>query len=204
MKKEIQKTPEPRVRSHFFAYMARMKLITRWGLMRNTRPENDAEHTAQAAMIAHALAALQNTRHKGKLDAGFVASLALYHDAGEVITGDLATPIKYFNPLIKEAFHRIEDVASRKLLDMLPADLHPAYSPLLAPDMTALAWKLVKAADRIAAYAKCVEEIKAGNSEFALAAESILKSIEAIDIPAVRDFMDEFAPSYALSLDELN
>jgi len=200
----MKKAPESRGRRHFFAYMARMKLIMRWGLMRNIRPENDAEHAAQVAMIAHALAALQNARHKGKLDAGLVASMALYHDAGEVITGDLATPIKYFNPLIKEAFHRIEDVASRKLLDMLPADLHPAYAPLLAPDMTGLAWKLVKAADRIAAYAKCVEEIKAGNSEFALAAESILNKIEAIDIPAVRDFMNEFAPSYALSLDELN
>jgi len=184
--------------------MARMKFIMRWGLMRNTRPENDAEHTAQVAMIAHALAVLQNARHKGKLDAGQVASMALYHDAGEVITGDLATPIKYFNPIIKEAFHRIEDVSSRKLLDMLPTDLHPAFSPLLAPDMTALPWRLVKAADRIAAYAKCVEEIKAGNSEFALAAESTRKSIEAIDIPAVRDFMVEFAPSYSLSLDELN
>jgi len=200
----MKKTPEPRKHSHFFAYMARMKFIMRWGLMRNTRPENNAEHTAQVAMIAHALAALQNARHKGNLDTGFVASIALYHDAGEVITGDLATPIKYFNPLIKEAFHRIEDVASGKLLGMLPADLQQVYEPLLAPDMTTLAWRLVKAADRIAAYAKCVEEIKAGNSEFALAAQSILKSIEAIDIPAVGDFMREFVPSYALSLDELH
>jgi len=200
----MKKTPTAPKRSHFFAYMARMKFIMRWGLMRNTRPENNAEHTAQVAMIAHALAALQNARHNGGLDAGLVASIALYHDAGEVITGDLATPIKYFNPLIKEAFHRIEDVASRKLLDMLPADLHPAFSPLLAPDMTALSWRLVKAADRIAAYAKCVEEIKAGNTEFALAAESIRDTIDAIDIPAVRDFMEEFAPSYALSLDELH
>ncbi|MCL2811596.1 MAG: 5'-deoxynucleotidase [Clostridia bacterium] len=200
----MNKTPTIRKHSHFFAYMARLKLIKRWGLMRNTQPENNAEHTAQVAMIAHGLAVLQSARYNGNLDAGFVAALALYHDVGEVITGDLATPIKYFNPLIKEAFFRIEDVAARKLLDMLPDDLHPTYGPLLAPDMTTLAWRLVKAADRIAAYAKCVEEIKAGNSEFALAAESILKSIEAIDIPAVRDFMNDFAPSYALSLDELD
>jgi len=200
----MKKTSESRKHSHFFAYMARLKLIKRWGLMRNTQPENNAEHTTQVAMIAHALAALQNAWHKGDLDIGLVASMALYHDAVEVITGDLATPIKYFNPLIKEAFFRIEDVASRKLLNMLPADLQPAYTNLLAPDMTTLPWQLVKAADRIAAYAKCVEEIKAGNSEFALAAESIYESIEAIDIPAVRDFMEEFAPSYALSLDELD
>ena len=200
----MKKKDQPRGRSHFFAYMARMKLIQRWGLMRNTRPENDAEHTAQVAMIAHALAALHNVRYKGKLDTGLVASIALYHDANEVITGDLATPIKYFNPVIKEAYHRIEDVAARKLLDMLPADLHPAFSPLLAPDMTALPWRLVKAADRIAAYAKCVEELRAGNNEFAMAAQSVLESIEALDIPAVRDFMAEFAPSFSLSLDELN
>ena len=200
----IKKGPAPRARSHFFAYMARMKLIRRWGLMRNTRPENDAEHTAQVAMIAHALAALQNARYNGKLDTGFVASIALYHDANEVITGDLATPIKYFNPAIKEAYHRIEDVASRKLLDMLPIDLQPAYLPLLAPNMAAMPWLLVKAADRIAAYAKCVEELRAGNNEFSLAAQSVLESISAIDIPAVRDFMTEFAPSYSLSLDELN
>ncbi len=194
----------PRGRSHFFAYMARMKFIQRWGLMRNTQPENDAEHTAQVAMIAHALAAIHNARYGGKLDTGLVAAIALYHDAGEVITGDLATPIKYNNPIIKEAFHRIEDVASRKLLDMLPVDLHPAYEPLLAPDTTALPWALVKAADRIAAYAKCVEELKAGNTEFATAAQSILVSIQALELHAVRDFMAEFAPSYALSLDELN
>ena len=190
--------------SHFFAYMARMKLIGRWGLMRNTQPENDAEHTAQVTMIAHALAAIQNARYGSDLDSGKVATVALYHDAGEVITGDLATPIKHFNTLINEAFHRIEDVASRKLLDMLPADLHSAFTPLLAPDMTSLTWKLVKAADRISAYAKCVEELKAGNSEFAHAAESIRMSIEAIDIPAVRDFMKDFAPSFSLSLDELD
>ncbi len=191
-------------RSHFFAYMARMKFIQRWGLMRNTQPENDAEHTAQVAMIAHALAVLRNVRFGGDVDAGQVAALALYHDAGEVITGDLATPIKYFNPEIKEAFHRIEGVASRKLLDMLPADLRPAYAPLFEPDAASPAWRLVKAADRIAAYAKCVEELKAGNNEFALAAQSIERSIRALELPEVEAFMEDYMPSFSLTLDELN
>lgn len=191
-------------RSHFFAYMARMRFIQRWGLMRNTQQENDAEHTAQVAMIAHALAVLRNTRFGGQVDAGQVAVLALYHDAGEVITGDLATPIKYFNPEIKKAFHQIEGVATRKLLEMLPEDVRPAYAPLLAPDTGAEAWKLVKAADRIAAYAKCVEELKAGNNEFWLAAQSIGENIAALDMPEVSAFMETYIPSFSLALDELD
>ncbi len=193
-------------KSHFFAYMARMKFIQRWGLMRNTQPENDAEHTAQVAMIAHALAVLRNTRfaHLGVVDTGMVATLALYHDAGEVITGDMATPIKYFNPEVRTAFQRIEGVATRKLLDMLPEDVRGAYEPLLEPDSTSDGWKLVKAADRIAAYAKCLEELKAGNNEFWLAAQSIGETISAIDAPEVTVFMQEFMPSFSLTLDELN
>jgi 5'-deoxynucleotidase len=132
-----------------------------------------------------------------------VAVRALYHDASEVITGDLATPIKYFNPVIKDAYHRIEGVAARKLLEMLPGDLRPAYAPLLEPDTDTLAWRIVKAADRIAAYAKCVEELKAGNNEFALAARSILQSIGALDMPEVSAFMEECMPSFSLTLDEL-
>ena len=190
--------------SHFFAYMARMRNIARWGLMRNTQPENDAEHTAQVAMIAHALAVLRNARFGGAVDAGHVVALALYHDASEVITGDLATPIKYFSPEISAAYRGIEGVASQALLTMLPEDVRPAYLPLLLPDTDSDAWRLVKAADRIAAYAKCVEEQKAGNAEFMRAGQSILRSIQAIDLPEVRTFMEEYMPSFALTLDELN
>lgn len=190
---------------HFFAYMARMRNITRWGLMRNTFPENDQEHALQAAMIAHALATLGNVRHGEHMDANHVAVLALYHDAGEVITGDLATPIKHFNPEVKQAFARLEEMARERLLKMLPEDLHEAYAPYVRPDETGAAWRIVKAADRICAYLKCVEEIKAGNTEFAKAKEAILRDIERMeDMPAVADFMREMAPSFSLSLDELN
>lgn len=192
---------------HFFAYMARMKHIKRWGLMRNALPENNQEHTAQAAMIAHALCALQNARYGGKLDAAHVALLALYHDAEEVITGDMATPIKYSNPGIREAIAQIERLAREKLLVMLPDDLRPAYRPLLTDEHDAQEWRIVKAADRICAYLKCVEELKAGNGEFEKARASILSAIEKLardGMPEVADFMREFAPSFSLSLDELN
>lgn len=189
---------------HFFAYMARMRNITRWGLMRNTFPENDQEHALQAAMIAHVLATLQNVRYGDHLPAEQIAVLAIYHDAGEVITGDLATPIKHFNPEVREAFDRLETMARGKLLSMLPEDLREAYAPYLQPDEAAMAWKVVKAADRICAYLKCLEEIKAGNTEFGKAGDSILADIRSLALPAAQDFMREFAPSFALSLDELN
>lgn len=189
---------------HFFAYMARMRNITRWGLMRNTFPENDQEHALQAAMIAHVLATLQNVRYGDHLPAEQIAVQAIYHDAGEVITGDLATPIKHFNPEVREAFDRLETMARGKLLEMLPPDLREAYAPYLRPDEAAKAWKVVKAADRICAYLKCLEEIKAGNTEFCKARDSILDDIRSLALPAAQDFMREFAPSFALSLDELN
>lgn len=189
---------------HFFAYMARMRNILRWGLMRNMFPENDQEHALQAAMIAHALAVIRNVRYGGAVDADRVATLAIYHDAGEVITGDLATPIKHFNPEVRDAFDALERMARGRLLGMLPADLRDAYAPYLIVDEGGEAWRIVKAADRICAYLKCVEEIKAGNSEFARAKEAIGRDIERIDMPEVADFMREFAPSFELSLDELN
>lgn len=189
---------------HFFAYMARMRHISRWGLMRNTFPENDQEHALQAAMIAHVLATIRNVRHGGALDADHIAALALYHDAGEVITGDLATPIKHFNPEVKNAFDALEGMARQKLLGMLPEDLQDAYAPYLLQEEESAAWQVVKAADRICAYLKCVEELKAGNGEFEKARASIIRDIERLDRPEVRDFMREFAPSFELSLDELN
>ena len=188
----------------FFAYLNRLKLIQRWGLMRNTIPENDMEHSMQCAMIAHALAVLANTRHGGTLDPQKVTTLALYHDVGEVLTGDLPTPVKYKNAEIKKAYKTIEAMANQQLLQMLPADLRDAYTPYLTPDKDVYEWKLVKAADRICAYIKCVEEKKAGNMEFIQAQASIEKSISDLEMPEVKDFMTEFVPAYELTLDEMS
>lgn len=189
---------------HFFAYMARMRNIVRWGLMRNTFPENIQEHALQVAMVAHVLAVIRNTRYQGNLNPDYVATLAIYHDAGEVITGDLATPIKHFDPEVEEAFARIETMALSKLSRMLPEDIQATYEQYLQPDTSSEEWRLVKAADRICAFLKCVEEEKAGNSEFEKAKEAIFRDIASACQPEVADFMREFAPSFELSLDELN
>ena len=189
---------------HFFAYMARMKLIRRWSLRRNTREENDAEHSLQVAMIAHALAELRNTRYVGHVDSGRVMTLAAYHEAAEVITGDLASPIKYFNPGIRDAFKEIEALASKKLLTYLPEDMRGKYEPILSQRGEEEAWTLVKAADKISAYVKCVEEGGYGNDEFRQAQRQLRSAVEAFHLPEAEDFMREFAPSYALPLDALN
>lgn len=191
---------------HFFAYMARMKQILRWGLMRNTRPENDQEHALQAALIAHELATAHNLRHGGALNADHIAVLAMYHDAGEVITGDLATPIKHFNPEVHGAFEKMEQMAREKLLNMLPDDLSGAYAPIVCPDETTEEWRFVKAADKICAYLKCVEEIRSGNEEFCKARDAIGRDIARMGetMPEVREFMEQFAGSFELTLDELN
>ena len=190
--------------SHFYAYMARMKFIKRWGLRRNTREENDQEHSLQVGMIAHALGVIRNVRYGGDVDLGKVTLLAIYHEASEVITGDLASPIKYFNPGIKDAFKHIEHIANEKLLNYLPEDLQSAYAPILFPDEGSIEYQLVKAADKISAYLKCLEEIGYGNDEFARAQESILHEIESTNLVEVGDFMQEFAPSFLLTLDALN
>ena len=192
------------MQSHFFAYMARMKHIKRWGLRRNTIQENDQEHSHLVSMIAHAICVIHNTRYGGQVDPGMVTMLAVYHEAPEVITGDLATPIKYFNPGIKDAFKEIEHLASEKLFDYLPDDLKESFKPLLFPDENTIEWKIVKAADRISAYVKCIEELSFGNNEFASAQESIRISIYDMNLPAAEDFMKEFTPSFRLALDALN
>ena len=191
---------------HFFAYMARMKQILRWGLMHNTRPENDQEHSLQAALIAHELATAHNLRHGGALNADHIAVLAMYHDAGEVITGDLATPIKHFNPEVHGAFEKMEQMAREKLLNMLPDDLSGAYAPIVCPDETTEEWRFVKAAVKICAYLKCVEEIRSGNEEFCKARDAIGRDIARMGetMPEVREFMEQFAGSFELTLDELN
>lgn len=192
------------MKSHFYAYMARMKLIKRWGLMRSTIQENDQEHSHLVSMIAHALAVIRNTRYGGHVDEGRVTLLAVYHEAPEVITGDLVTPIKYFNPGIKKAYKEIERLASEQLYAYLPEDLRPKYDWLLFPNEDSEEWKLVKAADRISAYVKCVEEAGFGNEEFTKAKENIRESILEMNLPEANDFMREFAPSFSLALDALN
>ena len=189
---------------HFFAYISRMKFIQRWGLMRNTLPENDMEHALQTAMIAHAIALLGNSRYEREYDAEHIAVLGMYHDASEVITGDLPTPIKHNNPAIIKEYHKLESIAQKRLLTMLPADIMPDYEPLIEPDETTAEWRVVKAADKISAYIKCVEERSAGNREFLQAEETTLAAIRKIDLPEVQDFMDEFIPGFSMSLDEIS
>ena len=189
---------------HFYAYMARMKLIKRWGLRHNTREENDQEHSLQVAMIAHALATYKNRRYGGNVDVEKVLLYALYHEAAEVITGDLASPIKYFNPGIRDAYKAIERMASEKLLDYLPEDFQEDFRALLFPDEESCEWRVVKAADRISAYVKCLEEYGFGNREFLTAQENIRASVSQMNMPEAEDFMREFAPSFMLPLDALN
>lgn len=182
-----------------------MKYIKRWGLMRNTREENIQEHSLQVAMIAHGLAVIKNRCFNGNTDPLKVLLLAVYHEASEVITGDLATPIKYFNPEIKTAYKAIEAVANQRLFSMLPEELKAEYSPVFFPTAEDDEhWQLVKAADKICAYLKCIEELKAGNQEFIKAERSILRDIHSLNRPEVRYFMERFVPSFGLTLDELN
>ncbi len=192
--------------SHYFAYLARMKFIHRWGLMRNTRTENIQEHSLQVAMIAHALAVLENERlGRDAIDPDRTALLAVYHDAEEVITGDLPTPVKYFNPQVRDAVDGLEVVAKRKLLGLLPEELRSSFEPLyFARPEDAPAWKMVKLADKLCAYLKCLEEAKAGNREFERAEESIRRDLDALGEPVVDAFLTTFVPSFRLTLDELN
>lgn len=189
---------------HFFAYMSRMKHIKRWALMRNTWQEDIAQHSLQVAMIAHALAVLRNERFGGGANPERAMALAVYHEAPEVITGDMATPIKYFNPGIRSAYKEIEGIAADKLHSMLPDDLRPAYAPLLLNPERDPEWRRVKAADKLSAYIKCIEELNAGNREFSKAADSIRREIDGYNLPEVQAFLAEFLPSFSLTMDELN
>ena len=188
---------------HFFAYMARLRHIRRWGLMRSALPENDAEHSLQVAMIAHGLAVIARDRYHKPVEPEHVLALAVYHDATEVITGDMPTPVKYHSDTLRGAYKALEDMAADRLTAMLPEGMQPTFTPYLRPEEDD-AWQLVKAADRISAYVKCVEEQRAGNHEFDAAGENIRASLETMQLPEVRDFMAEFVPSFALTLDELN
>ncbi|HIJ96146.1 MAG TPA: 5'-deoxynucleotidase [Desulfuromonadales bacterium] len=188
----------------FFAFLSRMRYISRWGLMRNTVPENIQEHSLDVAVIAHALAMIRNTYYGGTLDPSRAALYGVFHDASEIFTGDMPTPVKHFNPNFKRSFHQLEDRARRKLLAMLPPDLAKEYEPLFFFDDQEEYVQLVKAADRIAALTKCIEESKSGNREFRRAETEHFQQLAASPLSEVRYFLEKFLPGYRLSLDELN
>ncbi len=186
--------------SHFYAMLSRMKNINRWGLMRNTRNENLSEHTLEVALISHALAVIGNKRLGKSINADRVAAAAMFHDTSEIITGDMPTPIKYYNPEIKAAYKSIEAIAEGQLLDMLPSDLREELEPYFNLDEETA--RLVKAADKISALIKCIEEIKMGNMEFKEAEKSTRASIEAMGLDEADIFCTEFLDSFYLTLDE--
>lgn len=188
----------------FFAFLSRMKHIKRWSLMRSVREENIMEHSQQVAVMAHALALVSNKYFGGNVNVEKTVLLAQYHETGEVITGDLPTPIKYFNPEIRDAYKDLEKNACVKILDMLPEDLRDDYREYVIQDENTEERRLVKLADRLAAYLKCVEEIKAGNSEFKKAKATIEKELKNARRPEVDYFLKEFAPAFELTLDELD
>lgn len=191
--------------SHFFAMMSRMKYIERWALMRNSEKENISEHSMEVAMLAHVLAVLGNVRLKKNLNVERAALLGLYHDSTEIITGDMPTPVKYYNEDIKTAFKEVERVAAAKLLRMLPSDLRDYYETLFfKAEEDWYLWRLVKAADKISALIKCIEEEKAGNTEFSSAYKALYKSIQDMGIEESGLFFEEFMPAYEKNLDELN
>ncbi|MFZ2951151.1 MAG: 5'-deoxynucleotidase [Desulfuromonadaceae bacterium] len=188
----------------FFAFLSRMRYISRWGLMRNTVPENIQEHSLDVAVIAHALAMIRNTYYGGSLDPSRAALYGIFHDASEIFTGDMPTPVKHFNPNFKRSFHQLEDRARRKLLAMLPPELAEKYEPLFFFDDQEEYVRLVKAADKIAALTKCIEEGKSGNHEFRRAEAEHFEQLSASRLPEVIYFLGNFLPGYRLSLDELN
>ena len=189
--------------NEFYALMGRMRYITRWGLMRNSFSENIQEHSHMTAVLAHALALIR--RDILKLDApdpDRCAVAALYHDASEILTGDLPTPIKYYNPDIKEAYKQVERIAGNRLLDMLPPELRPSYEQYVLESDETLE-PIVKAADKLSAHIKCLEEQKAGNTEFDTAARQSWEAMKAMARPELDWFLDNCLPAFALNIDQL-
>lgn len=188
----------------FGAMMSRMKYIDRWALMRNSTKENISEHSLEVAMLAHLLAVIGKVRFGKDLDADRAALIGIYHDSTEIITGDMPTPIKYYSDEMRDTFKEIEDLAAIQLLAMLPDDIREEYEELFfVQERDAYLWKLVKAADKISALIKCVEEEKAGNTEFVNAKKMTRKSIDAMELEEVDVFFEEFFPAYKMTLDEL-
>ena len=192
----------------FFALLSRQKYINRWALMRNSREESLAEHSYEVSMLAHALCVIANTRYGRNLDANKAAVVGLYHDSSEIITGDMPTPVKYYGEEIKNAYKNVEAIAESTLLTKLPNDMRPSYEAVFRPEddeKERYMRRLVKAADKISAYIKTIEEEKSGNTEFKTAKESTEKALQKLmaELPEVRDFMEEFIPGYGHTLDEL-
>lgn len=191
--------------SHFFAHLSRLKLISRWPLMRNVRTENVSEHSLQVAFVAHALAVIKNRKFDGNLNAERIALLAMYHDASEVLTGDMPTPIKYYNAQIAHEYKKIEKIAQQKLIEMLPEELQQDYRMLLDDNYTSEEERaIVKQADALCAYLKCLEELSAGNAEFTLAKARLEKTLQLRHSPEMDYFITVFVPSFSLSLDEIS
>lgn len=191
--------------SHFFAHLSRLKLINRWPLMRNVRTENVSEHSLQVAMVAHALAVIKNLKFNGSLNADHIAMLALYHDASEVLTGDLPTPVKYYKAQIAHEYKKIEKIAQQKLIEMLPEEFQAIYRPLIDEHLHSEEEQaVVKQADALCAYVKCLEELSAGNNEFLLAKARLEKTLALRRSPEMDYFVEVFIPSFSLSLDEIS
>lgn len=188
----------------FYAFLDRMKYIRRWALMRSTRDENIMEHSLEVAMFAHALAAIDTEVYGGNPDVTKTVLYALYHESSEVMTGDLPTPIKYYNKDILGAYKNLEERAADRLLGMLPEELVPALAPYVKADTSSYEYRLVKAADKLSAYVKCLEEMKSGNAEFAKAKESTEADLHGRSMPCVEYFMEKFIPAFTRTLDETN
>lgn len=172
--------------------------------MNNTRYENISEHSLEVAMLAHCLVTIANERFGESLNADRAAVMGIFHDAGEIITGDMPTPIKYYNPEIRDVYHEIEDVSERKLISMLPSDMQSVYEPLIVSSRADSSLeKYVKAADKLSALIKCICEIRMGNNEFIKAERSIRDAVDKMELPALRVFVSEFLPAYERTLDEL-
>ncbi|MEZ9438898.1 5'-deoxynucleotidase [Vibrio atlanticus] len=191
--------------SHFFAHLARMKLIQRWPLMRSISSENISEHSLQVAFVAHALALIKNKKFDGKLNPEHIALLGMYHDTSEVLTGDLPTPVKYYNPDIAQEYKKIEAAAEQRLLSMLPEEFRDDFSPfLISGTASKEEQSIVKQADTICAYLKCLEELSAGNHEYEQAKRRLEETLEQRKSPEMDYFLTTFAPSFELSLDEIS
>ena len=188
---------------NFYAYLDRMKYIKRWPLMRSEREENVMEHSQSVALLAHSLAVIRNQVFGGSVDVGKTVLYALYHETSEVMTGDLPTPIKYYNQGIHGAYKELEKKACEKMSDMLPEKMQTAIRPYILADENSEEYKIVKSADRLSAYIKCLEELRSGNSEFSKAKKSIEKDLHARNMPEIEYFFKEFIPSFSLTLDEL-
>lgn len=189
------------MKSHFYAMLSRMKNIYRWGLMRNTRQENLSEHSLEVALIAHALAVIKNKRLGGTVDANAVAVSAMFHDTSEILTGDMPTPVKYYNADIKSVYKGIEAVAQDKLISLLPEDLREEFVPLYKPDEESA--KIIKAADKLSALIKCIEETESGNREFEAALKSTMSAVKAMNLPEAEIFLEEFTESFYLPIDDM-